>query len=567
MGNRLEDCDLVMKGGLTSGVVYPHFVAEMSRSYRFRSIGGSSAGAIAATVTAAAEYKRQKAGGQGNATFDEVADLGDQLATQLLPLFQPNRGLKRVFNLLLGMTRSASDASAFAKFATPILRAYLVFFLSPLIVALLFTVWFFLCGFGMGYVALSLVLGFVFAIGLVVLRFTFDVFVRLPKHDFGICSGLGFDGQDGISDWLHKNTQKVAGLGPEDPPLTIGDLDQFGIEVAAMTTDLSSARPYQLPLKTEIFAFSKAEFLKILPLAVVDYLVAKGKRIDGLSSGPDDLHRLPSGRDFPLMLVARMSLSFPLLIQTVPLYRRDNRLDGGPFARCHFSDGGISSNFPIHFFDTLAPSRPTFGVLLGEYDPEVNGSVDDSRFVVGANLQDSQYQNHRGLKSLFKFLFSIVNSAKDWQDTLQARLPGYRDRNIEILLSPSEGGINLAMDSDTVKTMGQYGKRAAQLLQENFEFDEHRYSRALATYPKVHNALAAIHKTVSDDPSYLQLLTDHKPKRYKQVPKTWRNKVLKPLVTSLASLGQGTLDHSGTPVSDAKVRLVADADRTPQHSR
>ena len=45
-GARLE-CDLVMKGGITSGVIYPRLVYQLSKQYRFRSIGGTSAGAIA----------------------------------------------------------------------------------------------------------------------------------------------------------------------------------------------------------------------------------------------------------------------------------------------------------------------------------------------------------------------------------------------------------------------------------------------------------------------------------------------------------------------------------------
>lgn len=52
-------CDLVMKGGITSGVVYPKAIELLSHQYRFKSIGGTSAGAIAAVVTAAAEYQRR----------------------------------------------------------------------------------------------------------------------------------------------------------------------------------------------------------------------------------------------------------------------------------------------------------------------------------------------------------------------------------------------------------------------------------------------------------------------------------------------------------------------------
>jgi len=51
---RLE-CDLVMKGGITSGVIYPRLVAELSKTHTFRNIGGTSAGAIAAGAAAAAQ--------------------------------------------------------------------------------------------------------------------------------------------------------------------------------------------------------------------------------------------------------------------------------------------------------------------------------------------------------------------------------------------------------------------------------------------------------------------------------------------------------------------------------
>jgi hypothetical protein len=35
------ECDIVMKGGITSGVVYPLAVCELARRYRLVSVGGS----------------------------------------------------------------------------------------------------------------------------------------------------------------------------------------------------------------------------------------------------------------------------------------------------------------------------------------------------------------------------------------------------------------------------------------------------------------------------------------------------------------------------------------------
>ena len=52
-------CDILMQDGVTSGVVYPGLVCKLAKYYDFQNIGGTSAGAIAASLTAAAEYARR----------------------------------------------------------------------------------------------------------------------------------------------------------------------------------------------------------------------------------------------------------------------------------------------------------------------------------------------------------------------------------------------------------------------------------------------------------------------------------------------------------------------------
>src|SRR4051794_37043573 len=78
-------CDVVMEGGITSGVVYPHAVCELARAYRLRNVGGTSAGAIAAAVAAAAEYGRATGG------YDQLASLPGWIGAgrHLAQLFQP----------------------------------------------------------------------------------------------------------------------------------------------------------------------------------------------------------------------------------------------------------------------------------------------------------------------------------------------------------------------------------------------------------------------------------------------------------------------------------------------
>lgn len=105
-----EYCDLVMKGGITSGVVYPLAITELSRKYLFKNIGGTSAGAVAAVITAAAEYGRRT----GNeAAYDQLAALPRKLGTNnlLLRLFQPTSAAVRVFRVVLAAMRAKSAFS------------------------------------------------------------------------------------------------------------------------------------------------------------------------------------------------------------------------------------------------------------------------------------------------------------------------------------------------------------------------------------------------------------------------------------------------------------------------
>ena len=90
-----EEADMVMKGGITSGIVYPLAVCEMAKTKRFRNLSGSSAGGIAAAMAAAAELGRDAGG------FRELAKLPDELGRDLLRIFQPSRETRPLFRILL----------------------------------------------------------------------------------------------------------------------------------------------------------------------------------------------------------------------------------------------------------------------------------------------------------------------------------------------------------------------------------------------------------------------------------------------------------------------------------
>jgi hypothetical protein len=108
-----EPCDLVMKGGITSGVIYPQAVLALAEHYYFRNIGGTSAGAIAAAMTAAAEYGRE---GQSRASGNEqdqagFAYLQNNVVTQLKTegfihdLFRPPAATRPLLDGLLAYRR------------------------------------------------------------------------------------------------------------------------------------------------------------------------------------------------------------------------------------------------------------------------------------------------------------------------------------------------------------------------------------------------------------------------------------------------------------------------------
>src|SRR5262245_6471896 len=86
-------CDLVMKGGIASGVVYPLAIVEIAKRFRFANVGGTSAGAHAAAAAAAAEYGRH-APGKG---FTRLARAPGEIADGNLTFLQPSAALKPLY--------------------------------------------------------------------------------------------------------------------------------------------------------------------------------------------------------------------------------------------------------------------------------------------------------------------------------------------------------------------------------------------------------------------------------------------------------------------------------------
>jgi hypothetical protein len=507
-GNPSAGCDIIMKGGITSGVVYPLAITELAKRYRFANIGGTSAGAIAAAAAAAAEYGRNVPG-KG---FMRLSRLPQEAGQILFSLFQPTRNVKPLFQILVAALNSKGKLEQFLKIPGAVIWGFRwCAVLGALPGAVI--MWWQHSNIGfLAFGALFLVLGLVIAVIWGLLR---AVMKHLPDNNFGLCSGIrqpSFTGP-GFTDWLADLIDDTAGRDPaRDPPLTFGDLaspgnDRPRIELRMMTTNLMLCRPYTLPFDNKLYSFKREDFERIFPPRIMTYLLDHSTKLETKAGEAGDYYWLPPRDNLPIVVAARMSLSYPVLISAVPLYAYDHTMLGDEANKlrcCLFSDGGLSSNFPIHFFDRMLPNTPTFAISLDGYDsrrdplqhPASSGSASSSDNQPGEQVADGPHETRvwmpnvkraqsglllpiQQVDGLFGFLIQLVYAAKDWQDNLQSTLAGSRDRIVHIFLKPEEGGLNINMPSTLVGALGGYGADAGDLLRDSFDLNEHRWRRFL----------------------------------------------------------------------------------------
>lgn len=286
---------------------------------------------------------------------------------------------------------------------------------------------------------------------------------------------------------------------------------------------------------------------------------------------PDGYYFLPDPDHLPVVVGMRMSLAIPVFFSVVPLYTvsprallRRSRSDQSereprpwllsPYKedvrdqdlqRHLFSDGGTTSNFPIQLFDKLIPTRPTFGISIASMPEDVEPSKDEGEAVfpswtvstipeqlvdateewpaepvsasVGSEVERVELGaanklrgiEHRVITSPVSLLSSVVDTARENRETMLAVRPGYRERIVRIRLTQDEGGMNLAMDPDTIKKMIPLGAEAGakllwpgmvtsvpqanpdehKLVKGLFDFDDHRWVRFLISMSQLETEL------------------------------------------------------------------------------
>lgn len=539
--NPTKECDVIMKGGITSGVVYPLAITELAQTYRLRNIGGTSAGAIAAALAAAAECGRENP--QGG--FPRLAELPGFLAEHLTSLFQPSPKARPAFKTLLTWISPGGRIKKVLLTLWNLIHFHPVAFVVGA-----------LLGIGLFWLVadwpsegqlltprampLRVITALFWAFLVAAIAFLVRAVKAIQGNAFGMCTGMPAHEPSrdaALTPWLAGILDEIAGK--TGGPLTFGDLQGRQINLEVMTTNLTHGMPVRLPSRSREFFFDPEEFRRFFPERIVqwmlDYPVVLEDKEDAelveriVRETP--YRPLPGPADLPVVVAARMSLSFPVLISAVPLYavdwslKRNQELKKAGRApelgRCWFSDGGIGSNFPVHFFDGLLPSRPTFGINLRPFHPDFPKDPHDESNNVHFPTTAGQgiRPTWTAIDGLFSFLGTIVNTMQNWVDNSQMRLPGYRDRVVHVHLTPDEGGMNLAMPPERVKALTKRGLAAGRKLQ-TIDWDAHRWTRyrtAMAQLQGKLDRMEEIHAGGFDD-----FLSAHDPTtgRY-QRPKGW----------------------------------------------
>jgi predicted acylesterase/phospholipase RssA len=382
---------------------------------------------------------------------------------------------------------------------------------------------------------------------------------RMVRHDYGLCSGRRSADAPLLSftDWLHCLIQEIAGRKVNGRPLTFADLaaapgspretlndpnpvGAVAINLQMFTANVTHGRPYVFPQNEgeeddRALYFRSSEMNRLFPPDVVRHMEAdpvtnQSNRYQGnakpaqarakavpssgfhrfwslimgkspvVGSEEEPMYRLPT-KHLPILVAARMSVSFPVLFSAVPLWILDKRdKKKHVFRRCLFCDGGICSNFPIHLFDSPIPSWPTFGISLHEISTSKEGTADapsssptqaqedyygdvwlpKDHLQLGEDHWNEFETEPEPIERLYGFFSALASTTINWSDATLARLPGVRERVVQVGLRSGIGGLNILMKEQDIRGLADLGRVAALKLIKRYAFPVARSSGELS---------------------------------------------------------------------------------------
>ena len=325
-----------------------------------------------------------------------------------------------------------------------------------------------------------------------------------------------------LTDWLTQSMADLAGLPAEEVlrfghlwsggEYTPGDPDGAGCRAAndprlrsvnleLMSTELIRRAPYRFPLPVadtgdELY-FNPADRVGVLPRRVIAAMTqgTQPRPVRSLTSATMlSLHPFPQPWDLPVVFATRASLALPGLFQALRLYElREgsmpvrtefgeriagpdgadlrfplNQLGAEPVAQeLWLTDGGVTSNFPIHMFDSPLPMWPTVGIDLATHPA---GAAHQDVYLMGDARAVKQLATP--LKSpMSSFIASVIGTGLQWRDNAQLQMPAFQSRIAVVRQRSNEGGNNLFMTRTDIASLALRGVVAGMRLRRRFASD------------------------------------------------------------------------------------------------
>jgi len=194
-------------------VIYPHAVCEIARTYRFRNVGGASAGAIAGVAGAAAEYGRLSATGG----FKRLAELPMWFGSKqnLFHLFQPQKRTRALYKLFTAPIRGGGSAPLNLLGAA--LSGWWPLFLVGSIPA-----WLSLLAHGTArgiLIGVGIILILLASLGFTIWGILRSATKDIPANHFGLCAGTPGPNttREALMPWLARTIEELAGRDPHGP--------------------------------------------------------------------------------------------------------------------------------------------------------------------------------------------------------------------------------------------------------------------------------------------------------------------------------------------------------------
>ena len=131
------------------------------------------------------------------------------------------------------------------------------------------------------------------------------------------------------------------------------------------------------------------------------------------------------------------------------------------------TDGGVTSNFPIHMFDSPLPLWPTVGIDLATHPA---GAGHQDVYLLG-DARAAKALGSPLARAMSGFLSAVVGTSLQWRDNAQLQMPAFQARIAVVRQRGYEGGNNLFMTRQDVASLALRGVVAGMRLRRRFASD------------------------------------------------------------------------------------------------